>query len=50
MIYRNVRTGREVVRQAPDEWLDRSAGWELLEEPVAEGDNEPSHDGDEEEI
>ena len=45
MIYRNARTGREVVRQDPDPWLDASSGWEA----VAPSDQEPSSDGDEQE-
>lgn len=49
--YYNLRTGREVVRNAPDEWLDASDGWERLWKPpsVAQGDNEPTLVGDEKE-
>lgn len=46
MIYRNVKTGRELERPAPDPWLEASAGWER----VAPSDNEPTPVGDKEEI
>lgn len=39
-VYKNVRSGREVVRRYEDPWLERSAGWERIEEPAPE----PSED------
>ncbi len=32
--YRNMKTGRVYERPAPDEWLEASAGWERVDEPV----------------
>lgn len=46
--YRRVTGGRIIERPAPDEWLDRSAGWERVEdEPATEAsaeENEGSKD------
>lgn len=44
ILYRNVKTGREIERPAPDPWLDASSGWER----VAESDNLPTPVGDQE--